>query len=215
MFSRPPSTMTTPAAHRTRGPYFFSKSSGIVITPESRRGLMQKPVYAHEEHRREGQQARDGPGEPFVEAVLGGVHARHDAELGGRERGDAQVDVHLPSRDDEVLDPADVSANRHAGDHRDQEVDSDDAAVKHCQTGHRCVLHNWLARLRAQLRRLAKQRRASGTLVESRRQEYNRPSVAGSSLTRSGLPGKTGDSTRTTHGDLARRTGRPARRELL
>ena len=44
MFSSPPSTITTPAAQRTRGPKRFSSSSGMVITPASRRGLMQKPV---------------------------------------------------------------------------------------------------------------------------------------------------------------------------
>ena len=44
MLSRPPRTMTTPAAQRIFGPNCFSNSSGMVMTPESRSGLMQKPV---------------------------------------------------------------------------------------------------------------------------------------------------------------------------
>ena len=44
MFSKPPRTMTTPAAQRMRGPKRFSNISGMVIAPESRSGLMQKPV---------------------------------------------------------------------------------------------------------------------------------------------------------------------------
>ncbi len=44
MFSSPPSTITTPAAQRMRGPNRFSNSSGMVITPALRSGLMQKPV---------------------------------------------------------------------------------------------------------------------------------------------------------------------------
>ena len=44
MFSNPPSTITTPAAQRIRGPNRFSNSSGMVMTPASRSGLMQNPV---------------------------------------------------------------------------------------------------------------------------------------------------------------------------
>jgi hypothetical protein len=44
MLSRPPSTITTPEARRTPAPKRFSKSSGSVMTPASRSGLMQKPV---------------------------------------------------------------------------------------------------------------------------------------------------------------------------
>ena len=44
MFNSPPNTITTPAAQRMRGPNRRSNISGMVITPESRSGLMQKPV---------------------------------------------------------------------------------------------------------------------------------------------------------------------------
>ena len=44
MFNSPPSTITTPAAQRMRGPKRFSNSSGMVITPALRSGLTQNPV---------------------------------------------------------------------------------------------------------------------------------------------------------------------------
>ena len=44
MLSSPPSTTTTPASQRMRGPNRRSNSSGSVITPASRIGRMQKPV---------------------------------------------------------------------------------------------------------------------------------------------------------------------------
>jgi len=65
-----------------------------------------------------------------VEPVLRGVHAGHDPELGGGERGDAEMDVHLPAGDEEGLDLTHVFADHDACDHGHQEVDSDDAAVQ-------------------------------------------------------------------------------------
>ena len=64
MFSRPPSTITTPAAQRMLGPNCFSNSSGMVITPESRSGLMQKPGDADHEHGDGLEHARDRAGKP-------------------------------------------------------------------------------------------------------------------------------------------------------
>ena len=129
MFSRPPSTMTTPASQRMRGPKRRSNSSGMVMAPESRSGLMQKPVQPTTSIADGVEDARHGAGEALVVAVLGGVHAGDDAELGGRQRGDAQIDVHLAAGDEEVVDLGHVAADHDAGDHRHQEIDPDDGAV--------------------------------------------------------------------------------------
>jgi hypothetical protein len=45
MLSNPPNTMTTPLSHRMPGPKRSSNSSGMVITPASRSGFTQNPVY--------------------------------------------------------------------------------------------------------------------------------------------------------------------------
>ena len=44
MFSRPDRMMTTPLSRRIRVPKRRSNSSGNVTIPDSRMGLMQKPV---------------------------------------------------------------------------------------------------------------------------------------------------------------------------
>ena len=76
---------------------------------------MQKPVAADEEHGERHEESRCRAGEAQVEAVLRGVHAGDDAELGGREARDAEVDVHLAPGDQEVVHPADVLAHPEAG----------------------------------------------------------------------------------------------------
>src|SRR5690606_22120596 len=50
-------------------------------------------------------------------------------ELRRRERSDAEVEIHLPSRDEEVLHLRDVAAHPDSGDHRAEEVEADNAAV--------------------------------------------------------------------------------------
>ena len=88
-----------------------------------------EPRDADEEHRQGHEDAGRSPGEAVLISGLGGVHAGDDAELRGRQRGDAQIDVHLPAGHQEVFHLADVPADHDAGDHRGHQVDRHDAAV--------------------------------------------------------------------------------------
>jgi hypothetical protein len=70
------------------------------------------------------------PGEALLEAELGGIHDRHEPELCGGERGDAEVDVHLAAGDSELLHAADVAPHPEARDHAAGEVNNDDEPVE-------------------------------------------------------------------------------------
>ena len=91
---------------------------------------------ADDEHRRRLQQAGNRAGEAVEEAVLRRVHAGDDAELGGGQAGDAQVDVDLAAGQQEVLDAPHVPPHRKPGEHRAQQVEADDGAVDRAESAH-------------------------------------------------------------------------------
>ena len=70
-----------------------------------------------------------GSGEALCVTRLSGIHAGDDPELGRRERGDPEVEIHLAPGDEEMLDLRDVAPHPDPGDHRAEQIKPDDAAV--------------------------------------------------------------------------------------
>ena len=66
MFNSPPSTITTPAAQRMRGPNRFSNNSGMVITPASRSGVMQNPVMPTRNNAKHERMPGVAPANPYL-----------------------------------------------------------------------------------------------------------------------------------------------------
>ena len=129
MFSSPPSTITTPAAQRTRGPYALFQQLGNGHHAGVAERLNAKAGDADKEHRQAHENAWHRAGKAVLVAVFGRIHAGDDAELGGRQGGDSQEDVHFAAGDEEVLDLAHVFADHDAGDHRRHQVHAHDRSV--------------------------------------------------------------------------------------
>ncbi|OQB98030.1 MAG: hypothetical protein BWX80_04081 [Candidatus Hydrogenedentes bacterium ADurb.Bin101] len=66
MLSSPPKTITTPLNQRIRFPKRISNSSGMVITPASRKGFTQKPVYPTKNMDRAASTPGTAPEKPFT-----------------------------------------------------------------------------------------------------------------------------------------------------
>ena len=84
---------------------------------------------AHEKHGQGHEHARHSPRKSVLVAIFRRIHAGDDAKLGGRQRGDAQVHVHLAAGHQKMLDLAHVAADHDAGDHRGHQVQAHNAAV--------------------------------------------------------------------------------------
>ena len=105
------------------GTISLSNSSGMVITPAWRSGLTQKPVVPTK-NIASVEDAGRCAGKAVLVAILGRIHAGDDAELGGGQRGDSQVDVHFSAGHQEMFHLADVLTNHDAGHHGDQQIDA-------------------------------------------------------------------------------------------
>ena len=127
--SRPPRTITTPAAQRTRGPKRLLEQLGNRDHARIAQRLDAEAGQTDHEHRHRLADARRRAGKAVLVARLGRVHAGDDAELGRRQRGDAEKDVHLAAGDEKVLDLADVLADEDARRHRGEQVEADDRTV--------------------------------------------------------------------------------------
>ena len=130
MLSSPPSTITTPETQRTRGPKRRSNSSGNRHHAGIAQRLDAESGDADDQHRQRLEYAGRGAGEPVLVARLRGVHAGDDAELGGGQRRDAEIDVHLAAGDEEVFHLADAAPHHEAGGHGCDQVQAHDRAVE-------------------------------------------------------------------------------------
>jgi len=89
-----------------------------------------KACHPDQGHRHRLADARHRAAETLRVARLRGVHAGDDAKLRRRERSDAEMEVHLATGDEVILQFAHIATHRDPRSHRHEQIKPHDAAIE-------------------------------------------------------------------------------------